>query len=203
MYKIGITGGIGSGKSVVSGILRRMGYEVYDSDTEAKRLMCSDKDIVTALTLRFGKEIYRQEGSIDRIRLAEMIFRDKENLKFVNSTVHPVVCRDFERWAAGKELAFIESAILFEAKLDGYVNRIIFVDAPIELRISRVIRRDRTTEEKVRERISNQQASMSYAMKRSDYVVNNDGTVDLEPQIVMIIEEIRKQLGENCANRAE
>lgn len=193
MYKIGITGGIGSGKSVISNILRNLGYNVYDSDSEAKRLMCTDDNIISALTARFGKEIFTPERQINRILLADKIFRDKENLMFVNGTVHPAVCQDFAVWATGKQFAFIESAILFEAKLDSYVDKIIYVKAPLDLRIKRVTNRDHTTEEKVKERIANQQASLDYAEQHSHYIINNDGISELKPQIIKILDDIKSK----------
>lgn len=181
MARIGITGGIGSGKSVVSGILRGMGYDVYDSDREAQRLMCTDEGIREALTERFGREVYAG-GVLNRRLLARLIFGNRENIEFVNRTVHPVVCRDFAAWAEGREWAFVESAILFEAKMDEYVDRIIYVDAPVELRIRRVMMRDNASEEEVRRRIENQLPA-EVARGRAHFIINNDGTEELIPQI--------------------
>lgn len=188
--RIGITGGIGSGKSVVSDILRQMGYDVYDSDLEAQRVMCTDSHIISSLKNRFGENIYVND-SIDRPLLAKKIFNDKDNLAFVNGIVHPAVCADFLKWSKPKSVSFIESAILFEAKLDDYVDKIIYVDAPLEIRVRRTIKRDDTTAEQVMSRIKNQQLITEYALKRSDYIINNTGTMEnLKVQISDVIKQL-------------
>ena len=163
MKKIGITGGIGSGKSVVSRILTTMGYPVYDSDSWAKRLMNNHPDIRQALTDRFGSDTYISDN-LNRPYLAQQIFNDKENLTFVNSIVHPIVCNHFLLWAESQptELVFIESAILFSSGLDKILDKVIYVDAPQDLRLQRAMLRDNAPAEAITARINNQSHDNQY-----------------------------------------
>lgn len=188
--KIGITGGIGAGKSVVSDMLRQMGYMVYDSDSEAKHLMSTDPDIINRLTLRYGSDIYI-DGKINRTKLASIIFNNNAEIAFVNSIVHPAVCRDYSLKASDLDISFIESAIIFEAHLDQYIDAVIFVEAPIKTRIDRVILRDNTSRAKIIERINNQNTSRPNHLCITHYTINNDGIQPLKPQLDNILTQIK------------
>lgn len=191
MTKIGITGGIGSGKSVISRILKIMHYPVYDSDYWAKFLMNNDKTIYKALTDKFGPETYSSEG-INRPFLAQLIFNNKENLTFVNSIVHPAVGNHFLQWAEEQQssIVFIESAILFSSGLNKIINKTIYVDAPQEIRLQRAILRDNATTEAISARIKNQINGDEFARTHSDYIINNDNTSLLIPQIISILQNL-------------
>ena len=187
--RIGITGGIGSGKSVISDIFRQRGYIVYDSDIEAKRLMCSDERIIKQLVARYGNEVY-VDGKLNKELLANKMFGNRSEVEFVNGAVHPVVFEDFIRKSYGKPIIFIESAILYECGLDMFVDKVITVEAPLDVRIARVIKRDNTTAEKVLKRIEHQQMTDNEAAKQANWVINNDGIEELTPQIDRILSEI-------------
>ena len=191
MKKIGITGGIGSGKSVVSRILTTMGYPVYDSDSWAKRLMNNHPDIRQALTDRFGPDTYISDN-LNRPYLAQQIFNDKENLTFVNSIVHPIVCNHFLQWAESQptELVFIESAILFSSGLDKFVDKVIYVDAPHEIRLQRAMNRDHASAEAISARINNQLHDNQYAHTHSNYTIQNDNNTLIIPQLLSTLQNI-------------
>ena len=191
MKKIGITGGIGSGKSVISRILKTMGYPVYDSDSWAKHLMNNHPNIRQTLINKFGIETYTPEG-LNRTYLAQQIFNDKANLAFVNSIVHPTVCNHFMQWAANQhtEFVFIESAILFSSGLDTILDKVIYVNAPQQLRIQRAILRDNATAEAIAARINNQSHDNEYAHTHSDFIINNDNQTLIIPQLLSTLQNI-------------
>ena len=143
-YKIGVTGGIGSGKSVVSRLLRLMGIPVYDCDSEAKRLMCCSSAVRNALIAAVGSEVYRVDGTLDRAFLSAYMFGYPERVAQVNAIVHPAVRADFEEWArlSDKAVVAVESAILFEAGMDADVDAVWLVCAPESLRLQRAVLRD-------------------------------------------------------------
>ena len=190
MIKIGITGGIGSGKSVISHILRIMNYPVYDSDFWAKELMNNDKTIQKALTERFGLETY-QNNTLNKPFLAQQIFNNESSRLFVNSIVHPIVSQHFLNWANNQksQFVFIESAILFSSGLNKIIDTTIFVDAPLNVRIQRAKRRDNSTDTAIQARINSQKQEELYAKKHSNYIINNDNQL-LLPQIITIIKDL-------------
>jgi dephospho-CoA kinase len=190
MIKIGITGGIGSGKSVISRILRLLNYPVYDSDFWAKELMNNNPNIQQALTKRFGHETY-QNNTLNRPFLAKQIFNNEDARLFVNSIVHPIVSQHFLDWAENQntELVFIESAILFSSGLDKIIDTTIFVDAPQQIRLQRAKLRDNSTDTAILARINSQSQEELYAKKHSKYIINNDNQL-LIPQITTIIKEL-------------
>ncbi|MDH8702339.1 dephospho-CoA kinase [Dysgonomonadaceae bacterium PH5-43] len=184
MTTIGITGGIGGGKSVVSQILCAMDIPVYNSDIEAKKITETSEFIKQNLINRFGVYLY-VDDKLDKAKLASLIFNNEDNLKYVNSLIHPEVFKDFERWKsnlASKEFVGIESAILFESDLYKYIDISIAVSAPQELRIQRVQKRDKTTVEDVMRRI-NKQLGEEERNKLADYIVLNNETQALIPQV--------------------
>ena len=136
-YIIGLTGGIGSGKSVVSRLLRLMDIPVYDCDREAKRLMCQDAVVRERLIAIAGEGVFRADGQLDRTYLASYMFGDDAHVRQVNQVVHPVVRADFKQWAlqAGRKIVAVESAILFEAGMAADVDAVWVIHAPENMRL--------------------------------------------------------------------
>lgn len=183
MIKVGITGGIGSGKSIVCAIFAGIGIPVYDSDSRAKQLMNKNETIKQSLIGYFGDEIYAK-GMLNRPLLAQRIFNNKPALEFVNSIVHPAVRNDFLQWASCQNAPYVieEAALLFESEAYQLLDKIITVSCPEELRIQRVIERDKTTRENVLQRIKNQLPE-SEKVNRSDFVIINDDQHSLIEQV--------------------
>lgn len=191
MIKLGITGGIGSGKSFVSRCLKEgFSVQVYDTDREAKRLMLEHEGIRADLIALLGEEVYTAAG-LNKPLLAAYIFSSPENAQKVNAIVHPRVKEDFRNWAfrqeqAGCQLVGVESAILFESGFDREVDKTLTVSAPLELRITRVMERDRVGREQVLERIA-AQISDEERNRLSDFSVENAETSDIHAQLVRIL----------------
>ena len=198
MLAIGITGGIGCGKSYVSAKMRLRGIPVYDSDTRAKLITATNPVIKMELTRLVGPTLYCPCGCgvMQKEVLAKFIFGNPDNLAKVNAIIHPRVKEDFRQWAderKGKDFCILESAILFESGFDGEVDFKVCVDAPLELRIRRCMERDKTTREAVVERINNQMDQAEKCSK-ADFVIVNDGVQALEPQIDALLEKCKKTL---------
>lgn len=186
--KIGITGGIGSGKSVVSRLLGVMGIPVYDSDSETKRLMASDGVIRKELQALVGEEVYAG-GVLNKPLLASYLFANSENARRVNGIIHPRVKEDFRQWVqrhSACPIVGIESAILVEAGFANEVDFIVMVYAPEEVRIARAVRRDASSRELIEKRIRSQ---MNDEEKRryADFVIANDDATPLIPQVLELI----------------
>lgn len=194
MIKVGITGGIGSGKSTVCRLFAARGVAVYDSDAAAKRLMAGP--LREAVEARFGQESYR-DGVLDRRYLADIVFRDREALQALDAIVHPAVMRDFEAWASEQQGDYVvlESAILFEAGLEKSVDLTVAVLAPEKLRIERTCRRDGTDAESVRRRIA-AQMSDDELHARADYTIVNI----LEEELVPVVEQLDRLFRRQAAN---
>ena len=175
MYKVGITGGIGSGKSTVCRMLVERGIALYDADSRAKELMSTSEALRKALIENFGAETFTAEG-LNRAYLAERVFNDKQQLHLLNSLVHPAVIADFEAWAEGQEGHYVlfESAILFEAGLESRVDAVVAVMAPEALRVERVMARDGHSAEQVMARIKNQMSDDERSDKAKYSIVNID-----------------------------
>lgn len=191
---IGITGGIGVGKSIVSKALRAMNFPVYDSDSEAKRLMNVSEEIKSALVSHFGDNVYNSSG-LDRKFLADKIFNNESERLFINGVVHPAVCSDFIMWAKSQEseFVFIESAILFECDLCRHIDAAIYVDANQDERIVRVAKRDNTDARHVMARIKAQVPHALNAKAKSEYHIDNSNGVAILPQIEKILTDMRKK----------
>jgi dephospho-CoA kinase len=190
MLRIGLTGGIGSGKSTVAAIFAAMGIPVFVSDEVARRLQNEDEELKLAMKHVFGTEMYDVDGNLDRAKLAAIVFADKEKLNQLNALVHPAVAKAFDLFCLKNTKAkFVikESAILFELGLDKKLDRMIVVSAPDELRIARVRERDGTSETEIRKRMANQ-LSQEEKVKRANYVIKNDGQQMLIPQVLKLIE---------------
>ena len=177
---IGITGGIGSGKSVIAKQLREMGYAVYDTDSEAKRLIVEDSAVRKQIEEVFGKEVYA-DGVYQTHLVAQRVFANKALLATLNAIVHPAVKADIQRWAkeqAGHNtLCFVECAILYSSGIAALCDKVVAVTAPEAIRIERTIARDHTTIEKVRARIQAQDKERD--VEQADLVVNNDGNTKI------------------------
>ena len=182
--KVGLTGGIGSGKSFVARHFLALGIPVYFADKEAKRLMNKDTNLKQAIKDLLGTEAYHTNGWLNRAYVAKQIFENRSHLKAINGLVHPAVKEDFLLWANQQASSYVleESAILFENGLDASFDKIIVVTAPEELRISRVIKRDSVTEKQVMARMK-QQLPDKKKVALANFVINNDGESDLQKQI--------------------
>lgn len=191
-YIIGVTGGIGSGKSVVSCLLRLMGVPVYDCDSEAKRLMCQSAEIREALVEAIGGEVYRADGQLNRTHLASYMFGHAERVEQVNRIVHPVVRADFRQWArlSGKRVVAVESAILFEAGMEADVDSVWLVHASEDIRLQRAVLRDAAHEQAVRARMQSQLSEQEY-VQRADKVICNDGKCSLIAQVEALLAPLR------------
>ena len=188
--KVGITGGIGSGKTYVCRLLQQRGYPVYLCDEHAKRLMQEDMGIRTQLKRLIGDGAYTSEG-LNKPVIAQYLFQDKDNAQRINSIVHPVVMRDMNEWYGrqGSALCFIESAILFEAGLADKVDKTVVVYADEGTRLSRAMQRDGATAESIRKRMA-QQMPQTMLADRADYVLRNNDSDDVEEDIQDMIEAL-------------
>lgn len=185
------TGGIGSGKSYVIRLLNELGVPSYDCDSRAKMLYDEDPQLLDDVARIAGTQVLC-EGRLDRTALASAIFTDSTLLTRIESVVHPAVSRDFDKWKADKEvpLVLIESAIMLEKpSLSGLYDYVLAVAAPEEVRISRAIARDGSTQEQVRARLANQWSDAQRA-ENADFVVNNDGKSAILPQILIFLNRI-------------
>ena len=194
MIKLGVTGGIGSGKTLVCKVFNMLGIPVFSADEEAKEIMETDSGIILKLNTIAGKNLY-DSGTLDRTELANLIFNNRSMLEKVNSVVHPAVFNRFYEWTNKQATPYIimESAILFESGGSKKVDRIITVTAPVEERIARVISRNNITKEEVMERIKNQMSDID-KIKLSDYVIDNSENKMIIPAILNIHNQILNHL---------
>lgn len=191
MLRVGITGGIGSGKSTVCQIISAMGYPVYNADIEAKKLTNQNADIIRGVSSIFGKDIY-VSGELDRKRVGQLVFANKDLLERLNSVIHPVVSAHFEEWIKSNSnhtLLFKEAAILFESGAYKQVDKSVVVWAENSLRVERVCKRDGVSEEVVKQRMYNQMPQEEL-VKRADYVINNNEDTLLTTQVVELIDKL-------------
>ena len=182
--KIGITGGIGSGKSYVAQLLRQRDICVYDCDSAAKRLMNNSPELKAKLKTLIGSQAYDLNGRLNKAEVAQFLLASETNRKTIDNIVHPAVFSDFKQ----SGMTWIESAILFESGLDRLVDRIVLVSAPDDIRISRIMLRDGISREKACDWIG-QQWPTEELRKRSHFEIVNDGKSDLNSQIDDIIRQ--------------
>lgn len=189
---IGLTGGIGSGKSTIADCLRRKGYPVYDCDSQAKRILVDNEEVRKKIQDVFGEAAYEEkEGQLiyNTKLVAAAVFCDGSKLQKLNAIVHPAVCEDVRQWSMqfkkGKGVGFVESAILYESHLDALCDKIVAVVAPMDLRIKRTMRRDGAEEEHVQQRIASQMQD-EWLMEHADYVIHNDETRSIEALVTEI-----------------
>lgn len=193
MRKVGITGGIGSGKTFIANIFAKIGIPVYSADYHAKRLMNEHEDVKNEMIKNFGKDIYHHTG-LNKELLARIIFNNQSALKSVNDIVHPYVKKDFENWCGRfKNVTYVlqEAAILIESGAYKKLDFIITVSAPEKLRIQRVMERDHVSERHVKDRIRNQ-IDEKERNEKADFIIYNDGKNLLLPQIISIHTNILK-----------
>jgi len=188
MQHLGITGGIGSGKTTVCKIFETLGIPVYYADERAKYLMSHDPVLIAGIIELFGAESFLEPHLLNRAHIAQVAFNDKEKLNQLNALVHPAVAQDGLNWQAAQHNApytLKEAALLFESGSYRTLDKIIVVAAPIELRIQRVMTRDGAKREEVEARISKQMPEAE-KVSLADFVVNNDGVHALIPQVMAI-----------------
>ena len=194
MKKVGVTGGIGSGKSLVCKIFRCLNVPVFSADEEARLLLETDQEIILALTGFFSKELYLS-GKLNKQMLADLIFSDRKNMDIVNNATHPAVLERFAEWCTCQTKAayvIMEAAIIFETGTDHFLDKVINISAPEAIRIERVCKRDGVSKEKVIERIDNQ-LTENERKEKADINLVNDGKKMLLPWVL----EIHKLLSGN------
>ncbi len=185
MLKIGITGGIGSGKSTACSFFKELGIPVFSADDYGKEILHTNQAVRQALTKTFGEDIYNEVGELQRAKLADIVFNDKDKLAQLNAIVHPQVAIGFEEWVNNqRDVPYVlkEAAIMFESNSHKQLDQVIVVVAPAEERISRVMERDNVNREQVMERIQNQWTDEQRAEK-ADYILTNDTISTLKSQV--------------------
>lgn len=190
IIKVGITGGIGSGKSTVAKVFEILGIPVYYADDAAKRLMNEDELLKAQLQTLFGKETYK-DGRLNRKYLAGLVFNDEEKLSLLNSIVHPATLRDSDEWMMQQstQYAIKEAALIFESGAQEHLDYVIGVSAPLPVRIQRVMNRDQVRREEVKARME-KQLDESIKMRLCNYVITNDERELVIPQVIKIHEEL-------------
>jgi len=192
MLQIGLTGNIGSGKSTIARVFECIGVPVYRADVVARNIM-DEKEVVEEVARTFGEKYIDQQHRIDRKALAAEVFSDKEKLALLNEIVHPKVLRDYDRWVAEQgTVAYVlmESAILFETGLYSTFRKIIVVEAPLELRLQRVMLRDGASRSEVSQRAANQLEQETIVAK-ADFVIENNDLRPVIPQVLAIDKALR------------
>jgi dephospho-CoA kinase len=194
MFKVGVTGGIGSGKSVVCSIFRNLEIPVYDADREAKRIIAEDPGVRRELVHRFGEQVFR-DSKLDRRYLAERIFSDPDARLFVNGVVHPRIWEDFREWLGRQEGPYVieEAALLFESGAWKEMDFNILVTAGEEIRTGRIMKRDGLKREDVLARMASQ-IDPAEAVKMTDFRIGNDGKEFLIPQVLAADHLIRQRM---------
>ncbi len=203
MLKVGITGGIGSGKTTVCKLFEALGVAVYYADDRAKFLMQHEHFLIDQLKQNFGEDIY-DHGQLNRAMLAQKVFGNKEQLALLNSLVHPVVFRDTERWyqeqlTAKPPYVLKEAALLVETGAYKLLDQLIVVSAPLEVRLQRVVARDKVAAAEVTQRMNNQLAEEE-KLKLADFVIENNS--DLEALKIQV-EKIHQALIEQAKRKHE
>ena len=189
---IGITGGIGAGKSTVSTICKHLGFKVYNSDQRAKEIVSEDPIIKKKLISFFGNNIYKN-GVLDRKFLSDKIFNDKSSLQQINSIIHPAVKKDFNSWVinnSNEKILFKESALLFESGAYKELDKIILIVSDKNLRVSRVLNRDQKRSKKEIESIIDKQIQEAEAIKYADIVIDNNHKKMLLPSVIRELEKL-------------
>lgn len=195
MLKVGLTGGIGSGKTTIAQTFATIGVKIYDCDQAAHRLTDSDPIIINGLKSMFGADIYK-DGLLNRKTLASIIFNDKDALSKVNALIHPRVTNDFNHWcdnrkSEGAQYVICETAILFECGMDKLMDKTILASLPTEMRIERAMARDSANREQIAARIRNQ-ANNNFEQK-ADFVIVPDDKHFILPQILEINNQLNRQ----------
>jgi dephospho-CoA kinase len=186
MLRIGLTGGIGSGKSTVARIFSVLGIPVYDADTASKKLMSENEELKKKIIENFGEESYTN-GNLNRKYLSEQVFSDPEKTLLLNSIVHPATIKDAEQWMKRQDAPYLikEAALIFESGSNKFLDKVIGVSSPALLRIERTMKRNNITSEQVKARIA-LQMDEEEKMRLCDYVIVNDEKEMLIPQVLSL-----------------
>jgi len=190
MKRIGITGGIGSGKTYVASVFQSFGIPIFNADIQAKKLMTSSRKLIKLVKEEFGNDIYK-DSDLNKEKLASIVFSDSDKLQKLNSLVHPIVKEEFNNWYKKQTSPYVikEAAILFESNSHIGLDAVICVSAPLELRVKRLLNRDNYSEKEIKKRIENQ-ISQEEKQKLSDYIIVNDEKELLLPKIIRIHKEL-------------
>ncbi len=194
MLKIGLTGGLGSGKSTVAHIFEVLGIPVYYADAASKRLMDDDEKLKSAVQTAFGDKVY-QDGKLDRKYLAQVVFNDAKKLELLNSIVHPATLLDAAEWIKKQTTPYIikEAALIFESGSNKSLDYVIGIKAPLHLRLERTIKRDNISKEEVMTRI-NKQMDEEEKISLCDFVIVNDEQQMLIPQVLELHNKFLKNV---------
>ena len=190
MNKIGITGGIGSGKTYVASVFQSLGIPIFNADIQAKKIMTSSGKLIKLVKEEFGNDIYK-DSDLNKEKLASIVFSNSDKLQKLNSLVHPIVKEEFNNWYKKQTSPYVikEAAILFESNSHIGLDAVICVSAPLDLRMKRLLNRDDYSEKEIKKRIENQ-ISQEEKEKLSDYIIVNDEKELLLPKIIKIHKEL-------------
>lgn len=191
---VGLTGGIGSGKSTVARMFAALGVPIYDSDKEAKVLMNTDINLINTISSLFGTKAY-ESGQLNRGYIASRVFKDKPLLQKLNNLVHPAVRTHFGVWAKEQDFKYViqETALIFENQMQDFYDKIILVTSPLEIRIERIINRDEIDRNSILERMSNQ-LNDDEKMHHADYVIENITMEATHKKVLKIHNDILKKM---------
>ena len=192
MLKVGLTGGMGSGKTTVASIFEVLNIPVYYADDAAKRLMDEDEDIKVAIEKNFSKAAYK-DGTLDRKYVSDLVFNDPEKLALLNSIVHPATIKDADQWMKNQASPYIikEAALLFESGSNKKLDYVIGVKAPLDLRISRTLKRNNISREEILARM-NKQMDEDAKLALCDFIIINDEQQFIIPQVLQLHETLLK-----------
>jgi dephospho-CoA kinase len=190
MQKIGVTGSIGSGKSLVCNIFKQLGIPIYNADDRAKILMVTHTEIISTVKSLFGNESYFEDGSLNRVHISAIAFNNKALLTELNKTVHPIVFADFDNWIMeqkklGVPYIIKEAALMFETDSYKGLEKFIVVTAPLQLRLERTMHRDNITQEQVQARMNNQ-FTQEEKLAKANFEIINDDKHSLIEQVVKL-----------------
>ena len=190
MKKIGITGGIGSGKTYVASVFQSFGIPIFNADIQAKKIMTSSRKLIKLVKEEFGNDIYK-DSDLNKEKLSSIVFSNSDKLQKLNSLVHPIVKEEFNNWCKKQTSSYVikEAAILFESNSHIGLDAVICVSAPLDLRMKRLLNRDDYSEKEIKKRIENQ-ISQEEKEKLSDYIIINDEKELLLPKIIKIYKEL-------------
>lgn len=193
--KIGITGGIGSGKSTVCQVFKILGIPVYSADDRAKWLMANDPELKSSIQATFGNESYSADGELNRTYLAEKVFSNPVAVAKINALVHPRVGQDFETWFQNQDSPYVlkEAALIFESEGDKKLDAVINVSSPLKIRVARVLLRDPQRSEEQVNHIIDQQMPDEEKNSKADFVIKNSENKMLIPQVLAIHQELVKK----------
>lgn len=188
---VGITGGIGTGKSMICRIISIMGYPVFYSDTEAKEILSADANVRNQIIQSFGEESYLGEKP-NTLFLAEVVFKNQQKLEKLNQIVHPAVRQKFKIWAQNQNspVVFNEAAVLFESGSHRNFSKTVLITSPTELRIERLLKRDESTLEKIKSRMQNQWSD-DKKIPLADFVITNDEHSLIVPQVLSLLQKLK------------